>query len=589
MTCSKIFSGDLPELTNEIIQKIHFQKKDPFSREYLKNQYFIEIYLSRLNEDVKTKLYEYGVNNNLISSNSLLFNYPSFIKYLNIDKILSSVQTWVDTVVGKNQGKLVNFIYRSLLEMFIENEGNLYSFEYFRKDISTLYSCILINRLWCRLAIPLLWEDPFPKKDLFSREYLKNQHFIEIYLSKLNEDVKTKLYEYGVNNNLISSNTLLFNYPSFIKYLNIDKILSSIRTWVDTVVGKNQGKLVNLIYKSLLEIFIENEGNLYSFEVDLSTSYSYYFNNIDLILQNPNLTYNIRNLTFRIHDYDPQNIIKLLNFLYSNCNSILSMVLNFPLYDIIRDRPLIEKFSILQEVFDQLNVLESIHIFYCSSLNSDFVKQIIKVNKPFKLRSLFMDGTLHFEPIQLLLQKFSDCLENFGFGYTIYFESGIPDDNNIYLFIENNEHNINYLTIEESIYSHIDHRKLSSTVLQNLGQVLPSKLEYLCLSLSYRTSDLEIFLKNSQNTFIKKLIIKNMVFDRNEKILFYIKKYIMKKERVKYLAILNKDVYTREEIELFFLKDEVNEFKLHNIIVKKSHDLNFSPYSFSNNNYLQYE
>ncbi|GBC49765.2 hypothetical protein GLOIN_2v1601296 [Rhizophagus irregularis DAOM 181602=DAOM 197198] len=200
-----------------------------------------------------------------------------------------------------------------------------------------------------------------------------------------------------------------------------------------------------------------------------------------------------------------------------------------------------------------------------------------------------MDGTLHFEPIQLLLQKFSDCLENFGFGYTIYFESGIPDDNNIYLFLENNQHNINYLTIEESIYSHIDHRKLSSTVLQNLGQVLPSKLEYLCLSLSYRTSDLEIFLKNSQNTFIKKLIIKNMVFDRNEKILFYIKKYIMKKERVKYLAILNKDVYTREEIELFFLKDEVNEFKLHNTIVKKSHDLNFSPYSFLNNNYLQYE
>ncbi|CAB5192187.1 unnamed protein product [Rhizophagus irregularis] len=197
--------------------------------------------------------------------------------------------------------------------------------QYLRKDLSTL-------------------KIHFQKKDPFSREYLKNQYFIEIYLSRLNEDVKTKLYEYGVNNNLISSNSLLFNYPSFIKYLNIDKILSSVQTWVDTVVGKNQGKLVNFIYRSLLEMFIENEGNLYSFEVELSSSYNhYYFNNIDLILQNPNLTYNIRNLTFRIHDYDPQNIIKLLKFLYSNCNLILSMVLNFPLYDIIRDRPLIEK------------------------------------------------------------------------------------------------------------------------------------------------------------------------------------------------------------------------------------------------------
>ena len=32
---------------------------------------------------------------------------------------------------------------------------------YLRNDFSTLHSCILVNRLWCRLTIPLLWEDPF--------------------------------------------------------------------------------------------------------------------------------------------------------------------------------------------------------------------------------------------------------------------------------------------------------------------------------------------------------------------------------------------------------------------------------------------
>uniref|UniRef100_U9SKH4 Uncharacterized protein n=1 Tax=Rhizophagus irregularis (strain DAOM 181602 / DAOM 197198 / MUCL 43194) TaxID=747089 RepID=U9SKH4_RHIID len=106
--------------------------------------------------------------------------------------------------------------------------------------------------------------------------------------------------------------------------------------WVDTVVGKNQKKLVNLIYRSLLEMFIENEGNLHSFEVYCSTYYDihYFDNTLDLILQNPNLTYNIRNLTFHIYDYNTQNIIKLLKFLYSNCNSISSMVLDFPINDI---------------------------------------------------------------------------------------------------------------------------------------------------------------------------------------------------------------------------------------------------------------
>jgi hypothetical protein len=33
--------------------------------------------------------------------------------------------------------------------------------KYFRNDFSTLYSCVSVNRLWCRLAIPLLWENPF--------------------------------------------------------------------------------------------------------------------------------------------------------------------------------------------------------------------------------------------------------------------------------------------------------------------------------------------------------------------------------------------------------------------------------------------
>ncbi|POG71827.1 hypothetical protein GLOIN_2v1774372 [Rhizophagus irregularis DAOM 181602=DAOM 197198] len=498
--------------------------------------------------------------------------------------------------------------------------------QYFRKDFSTLYSCILINRLWCRLAIPLLWEDPFPKKYLFSKIHPTNYHFIEIYLSKLNEDIKTKLYEYGVNNNLIISNTLLFNYPSFIKYLNIDKILNSVQTWVYTVVGKNQ-ELVNLIYGSLLEMFIENEGNLHSFEVILPICYdvNYFNKSIDLILQNPNLTHNIRNLTFRIYNYNNQNIIKLLKFLYSNCNSISSMALDFPNYgddySLISEKCLTQIYisqnnlkkisfgsfvnlynpfltlknsncsntlntiifyfidfkniiSILQEVFDQLNVLESIHILYCNSLNSDFVQQIIKVNNPFKLRSLFINKILHFESLQLLLQKFSDCLENFGFASMMfneynepkrqlfefitkycknirYFESGIPDDNIIYLFIENNQNNINYLTIEANTYN-TDYEELSSIVLQNLGQVLPSKLEYLCLSLSFTISDLEIFLKNSQNTFIKKLLISDIVGRLDNEF-------------------------------LFTLRNEVNEFKLHNIIVKEFHDLHSSPYIFIDN------
>src|SRR6266496_6455872 len=82
--------------------------------------------------------------------------------------------------------------------------------QYFQNDYETLFSCIFINRFWCRLTIPLLWEDPF------SMKHPKNYHFIEIYLHDFNDDDKTKLNKYGISKNIFPSNTL-FNYSSFIK------------------------------------------------------------------------------------------------------------------------------------------------------------------------------------------------------------------------------------------------------------------------------------------------------------------------------------------------------------------------------------
>ncbi|PKY19229.1 hypothetical protein RhiirB3_432242 [Rhizophagus irregularis] len=539
--------------------------------------------------------------------------------------------------------------------------------QYFHiNDYKTLHSCILVNRLWCRVTIPLLWEDPF------SIESPKNYRFIEIYLCFLNEDSKAKFDEYGINDNLlVPSNNTLFNYPSFIKYLDTDKIFYSIKYWVNTLVDKYNDKLIYIIYRSLFEVFIGNEGNIYSFKFKMSNNYDY----MDLILQNPNLICNIRNLNLNGCAIQFQNIIPLLKFLYSNCNSISSIIFDFNVYFSINNYSLIEKcltqiiisqhnlkkilfrifsnlnlynpflslknsncsntlntiifystnfktiINILYEVFDHLNVLESIHLIYCNYLNSDFVQQIIKVTKPFKLRTLIMNfeitHILCIESLLLLLQKFGNYLENFGLEFVDiiddyyeprskrqlfeiimkncknirYFDSNVFDDNNIYLIIKNNQHNINYLTIEVNFYDYDTvYNEFSSTVLKNLGQILPSKLEYLCLTLLFNNSDLEIFLKNSQNTFIKKLLIRNIVVNEDENInniniLFYIKKYILKKERVKYLAILESD---NDEDELFFFKEEVNEFKLNNIIVQKYDDLCIYHYSYIINNYLQY-
>ncbi|RGB42673.1 hypothetical protein C1646_750723 [Rhizophagus diaphanus] len=127
----------------------------------------------------------------------------------------------------------------------------------------------------------------------------------------------------------------------------------------------------------------------------------------------------------------------------------------------------------------------------------------------------------HIESLLLLLQKFSDCLENFGF------ENGDIG----------NQRNIKYLTINGDFIENYTLYEGSSSILLNLGQVLPSRLEYLCLALS----------------FITKI------------------HYIMKKERIKYLAILESDsngdleinerIKNEKDEQVKILTKNVNELK----------------------------
>ncbi|PKY21266.1 hypothetical protein RhiirB3_434802 [Rhizophagus irregularis] len=174
------------------------------------------------------------------------------------------------------------------------------------------------------------------------------------------------------------------------------------------------------------------------------------------------------------------------------------------------------------EVFNHLNVLESIHIVYCI-IDSKFIQQINNI-KPFKLKTLFLDE--RDELLEPLIQKSCNYLEILELVFNL---------------IENIKQNLNYLTINVPANFNNNYDRSSITMLQNLGQFLPVRLEYLNLILRINTYDLEIFLKNFQDNFIKKLLIKNI-----------------KKE---------------EYEELFLLEDKVKEFELYDIKVLYYDDL----------------
>src|SRR5436190_18829274 len=68
-------------------------------------------------------------------------------------------------------------------------------------DAYSLHSCLLVNRLWCKIAIPLLWNNPWQGTPiLMDEDYKKNwPALIRTLLSCLPEESKEILRKNGID------------------------------------------------------------------------------------------------------------------------------------------------------------------------------------------------------------------------------------------------------------------------------------------------------------------------------------------------------------------------------------------------------
>ncbi|CAG8450116.1 3386_t:CDS:2 [Diversispora eburnea] len=148
---------------------------------------------------------------------------------------------------------------------------------------TTLYSCLLVNRLWCRLVIPHLWSDPFSLSicDYASSSIEKNSMLIiETYINCLNKDEKQRFVEEGIiinyNNN---EKKPLFDYPRYLKYFDSNLIFKQ-------TIG-----IKTLCYRNI------NEINLKSMDISNFTNTSkalFKLENLDIVYypSNKYITYN---------------------------------------------------------------------------------------------------------------------------------------------------------------------------------------------------------------------------------------------------------------------------------------------------------
>jgi hypothetical protein len=119
-------------------------------------------------------------------------------------------------------------------------------FEELQKDSKSLFSCLMVNRLWCETVIPVLWKNPW----CYSINYNNKSSLYSLITSYLSDDIKESLIRQEILLSLILHQPLLFDYLSFCRSIDVD-ILNTIIS-IGTSDLYNQFLLQQEIYNLLM-------------------------------------------------------------------------------------------------------------------------------------------------------------------------------------------------------------------------------------------------------------------------------------------------------------------------------------------------
>src|ERR1700722_1093220 len=91
-------------------------------------------------------------------------------------------------------------------------------FEELQDDSKSLFSCLMVNRLWCETVIPILWRNPWR----YGIKYDNKSYLFITIAHYLPDDIKEFITRQGIQLPSISHQSLLFDYLSFCRSINVN-------------------------------------------------------------------------------------------------------------------------------------------------------------------------------------------------------------------------------------------------------------------------------------------------------------------------------------------------------------------------------
>jgi hypothetical protein len=109
-----------------------------------------------------------------------------------------------------------------------------------------LYSCLLVNRNWCEIAVPVLWSNPW--KYFTAKSSIK---ILDVILSHLSKESRNILKNQGINDLITETyQQPLFNYIDFLKCLDLFFL-----KYIINVSKKFEESKIPIIRNEILKLF----------------------------------------------------------------------------------------------------------------------------------------------------------------------------------------------------------------------------------------------------------------------------------------------------------------------------------------------
>ncbi|RGB29526.1 hypothetical protein C1646_766498 [Rhizophagus diaphanus] len=194
--------------------------------------------------------------------------------------------------------------------------------ENLKDDIISLYSCLLVNTVWCKTMVPILWK--IPGRIPLTKK--ANDILFNVILLHLSEESRDTLKNQGIN--IItetSQRPLLFNYISLWNWLNLELLLETM------IISKNIEKSkMSIIRNEILKLFINRNTKFNYLYIpkdfdhqlyDISWAEScfselevFYYNNMNqnILEELAKVSKSIKKLIIHLIDDDISGIIRLI-------------------------------------------------------------------------------------------------------------------------------------------------------------------------------------------------------------------------------------------------------------------------------------